>query len=136
MWNDEAIILNAAQQVLGEKCGIGVMINNLVILSAMTYEGKARQGEILLGGPESTALVLLHKPIEFVTENLRQVCKLMQLCQFGYAMVLEAGSSRENAKITVLANTDKAERDEEAIRGRIIFLMEKDGIYMERRMYF
>lgn len=129
LWNDEAIILNAAQQVLGEKCGISVTINNLGILSSMTYEGKALQGEILLGSAlENTAQVLLHKPIEFRTENLRQICKLMQLCQFGYAMVLETGSG----KITALVNVDKAQKDEKAVRGKISFLNGK-GWYLHGR---
>lgn len=130
LWNDEAIILNAAQQILGEKCGMGVTINNLGILSAMTYEGKALQGEILLGSAlESTTPVLLNKPIEFCTENLRQVCKLMQLCQYGYAMVLETGSGGNNGKITALVNMDQAGKEEKAIHGKISFLNGK-GWYL------
>lgn len=130
LWNDEAIVLNAARQILGERCGMGIEINNLGILSAMTYEGKPLQGEILLGSvSDDIKPISLSKPIEFNTDNLRQVCKLMQLCRSGYAMMLDVSDGEDNGKITALVNIDKAEKTGKSVSGKICFLNGK-GWYL------
>lgn len=120
LWNDEAIILNAAQQVLGKQCGMGVTINSLGILCAMTYEGKALQGEILFGASiNGMEAIFLNKAIEFHTENLRQICKLMQICKSGYALWFSVGGNVDNGKITALLDRDISHG---GVDGRICFL--------------
>lgn len=123
LWNDEAIILNAAQQLLQGKCGTGVTINNLGILCAMTYEGKPLQGEIVLGySLDGLGAVPLGREIEFHAGNLRQICKLMQICQSGYAICVDVGEHEKQGKITALVDSSAAREVKAGVAGRIDFL--------------
>lgn len=127
LWNENAIIVNAAQKIITGECGRYVMLDDLNSLSFMTYEQKTLQGIILLGDfSDHEALIPLQPAIDFKAENLRQICKLLQIGQSGYAVWLDVTAGRVtsladcNALSENIPNTPSVTKLE--ARGEIRFL--------------
>lgn len=108
LWNENAIIVNAAQKIVNDECGRYVMLDDLNSLSFMTYENKTLQGTILLGdSSDHAALIPLQPAIDFKADNLRQICKLLQIGQSGYAVWLDVTTGR----VTSLADCNALAED-------------------------
>ncbi|MBD5460076.1 MAG: hypothetical protein HDR26_03915 [Lachnospiraceae bacterium] len=130
LWNENAIIVNAAQKIVSTECGKYVMLDDLNHLSFMTYENKTLHGTILLGdSSDHKALIPLQPAIDFKVENLRQICKLLQIGQSGYTVWLDVTTGRVTALADsrVLAkNAQNTSSDKKLeTRGEIEFLSGK-----------